>query len=89
MFSEPSELFRFRFLMRLGLSIVFPFVSIGYGSRARCTLAQQSFLLFLGDGLQIYAKPLMSLVQPTQIVTGRDLQSGFKQLPRNGIDVPV
>ena len=86
MFSEPSELFRFRFLMRLGLSIVFPFVSIGYGSRARCTLAQQSFP---GDGLQIYANPLMSLVQPTQIVTGRDLQSGFKQLPRNGIDVPV
>ena len=74
--------------MRLGLSIVFPFVSIGYGSRARCTLAQQSFL---GDGLQIYAKPLMSLVQPTQIVNGRDLQSGFKQLNLNGngIDVPV
>ena len=47
---------------------------------------QQSFL---GDGLQIYAKPLMYLVQSTQIVTGRDLQSGFKQIPHNGIDVPV
>ena len=70
--------------MRLGLSIGSLLSSIGYGSRARWTLVQ-----CLAEGLQIYAKPLTSRVHPTQIVTGRDLQSGFRQLPRNAIDVPV